>query len=65
MQAKRDLRRYAAEAKQAIETLFASDLADLSYVDEPKPAVVNLMTCVRMLWPGTGVVGWLVFLVRC
>jgi hypothetical protein len=51
MQAKRDLRRYAAEAKQAIETLFASDLADLSYVDEPKPVVVALMTCIRMLWP--------------
>ena len=59
MQAKRDLRRYAAEAKQAIETLFASDLAELSYVEEPKPAVVNLMTCVRMLWPGMWLVGWL------
>jgi len=59
MQAKRDLRRYAAEAKQAIETLFASDLAELSYVEEPKPAVVNLMTCVRMLWPGMWLLGWL------
>ena len=51
MQAKRDLRRYAAEAKQSIETLFASDISDLSYVDEPKPVVNALMTCIRMLWP--------------
>ena len=51
MQAKRDLKRYASEAKLAIESLFASDLAELSYVEQPKPIVVALMTCIRILWP--------------
>ncbi len=51
MQAKRDLKRYASEAKLAIESLFASDLSELSYVEQPKPIVVALMTCIRILWP--------------
>ena len=49
MQAKRDLKRYG-EAKLAIDLYLQVTCLSFRH-EQPKPIVVALMTCIRILWP--------------